>query len=685
MVSVRRLGALLVATAVVVAACSSDGGDSADDTTRNVTLTTKPLKPPVTTTLPPSPNTTGVGVGRNIPATTTMADRLRGTTSADLSCWILEVQGDLSRPQVSIPYNEVLPGQSPGLGLATSCDDTVFDPAANDGRIFLLPIGVPTINAVEQVGRTVLEANQRRALAADMRVVIDPPEITEVLRRNNVARLSYEYELQLDASVPAAAASALSGQMTSGTPHSGRFRVSDGDECFMLRVRVAEDRSRVSSTGVVRARSEWSDRETVCMNPPDDSPFVLIAFGDSYGSGEGNPTRPLTEFGRGCAGFWFYEQACVNRRPFESPELFAYHELGVDETVWGTSLQCHRSSQSGVAKAVDIIREQWNIQNMYFGHFACSGAVSANILDTNYVPDFDGSWFSEPSYPCEWAWKGRDGSCTAMPPQIDIAKYWLERQELTPTEVDAVVVSIGGNDAGFATLIAGCFIAPAVTCSDELFRDGTALTQAYDAMADFSHGFFSEIGPLWRRAEAMNDLRNALLNVAARMRREFPHADVYFTTYTDGLSVPRTDPADRDRDGVCSSADKTSRSEYRDDWMWDISPGEARWLQATMNEINRTIRDTVNGLRRTNRRVFVVDQQSAATGHGFCMGAARRNLEFPAEAVRKQTGDISEVLGLSSGGWHPNDLGYRLYGEAIAAAVQQSTPFLTTYPMWATQ
>lgn len=431
---VRRISALFVVVAAVMAACSSGGGDTADDLTRNISLTTAPIKTPAisiaptstkpspfTTTVPPSPNTTGFGVGRNIPNTTSLSDALRSTSSSDLTCFILEVKGGLSSPQASIPYNEVLQGRSSGNGVfRTSCDDTVFNPTASDNRVFLLPIGAPKINSYDQVGRTAIQASQERPLIATFRVDVIPPDISDALRRNNVARLSYDYKVS-----PANVARSLSSQMTSGAIHSGQFEAI-GDECFNLSVRVAEDRSNVNRTGVVRAPSEWSPSEPVCMDPVENDPFVMIAFGDSYGSGEGNAMLPMTNYGPRCNGFWFYERACVETRPYLYPDTFAYHEVGVDEVVWGTANQCHRSSQSGVAKAVDVLRDRWGLisptyyvnQNMYFAHFACSGAVSKHIFDSTYNPDFDPPIPSSQQYPCERAWKGRTGSCKLMPPRV---------------------------------------------------------------------------------------------------------------------------------------------------------------------------------------------------------------------------------------------------------------------------
>lgn len=263
-------------------------------------------------------------------------------------------------------------------------------------------------------------------------------------------------------------------------------------------------------------------------------------------------------------------------------------------------------------------------------------------------------------------------------PQSDIAKYWLERQDLTPYDVDAVVVSIGGNDAGFKTLVGACFMIPDFSCNDTTLLDGIQLEEPVKTVAGL---FGVENGPMWVRSEALTDLRNAIRNVASKARATYPQADVFFTTYIDPVSVSSTNPADRDRDGVCSRADLTNRSEYPNDFVWDISASESRWLRGTVNDINRTIRDTVAALN--SPKTFVIDQQSAATNNGFCTGAAQRNMMFNSEAVNTQGADYVDTLDfqISSGGWHPNDLGYRLYGEAIAAAVQRSSRFLQTWPM----
>lgn len=692
----RRVVAGVLATALVVVACSSDPGSDADETTRNVSLTTGPVKAPVTTkpspfttTLPPSPNPSNSTGGAVITATTTASDRLRGASAQGTGCWLVGVEGDLSRPGVSLPYSNLLPGQSgAGVEAVTTCDPTAYD-ARSDDRVLVLPIGVPAISNVAQVGATILDVTsaRRRATNAgsgELRVVITPPTITDGLRAAGLGTLGYEYIIrQATGDEPMAAPALLTGQQVSGTvEHSGRLRSTLVDSCFLMQVRVTEDRSALSRSGAVRAASDWSEPRVACVDPPRDDDFVLVAFGDSYGSGEGNPGVPRSFEDSGCWSFWAYDDLCVNQRPFEDSSLWDFHELGANELVWGTANACHRSSESGIAKAVRQLTDEWTIPqgSFYFGHFACSGAKSQHIVNTSYAPDWtDG-------YPCAWTNPGQSGTCRTMPPQITQARRWLTTHGKTPSDVDVVVVSIGGNNAGFADLVASCFVLLDV-CNDEILSDPSLLNDLIRAgvgmvATPLVGWFFPDVIPTWKRAEQMAALRAALRSVATAARAAFPRASIMFTTYTDGISVDRSNPADRDRDGACSEDDFSSSSPYPDDWNWTISAESSLWLQGVMREINGTIKNEVSRLRGSGLPVQVVSEQTDNhTNNGFCTGLANSSIVFSDHAAITQGDDISDIADLSSGGWHPTDLGYQFYGQAIAKAVGVTPNFLRTWPM----
>ena len=145
------------------------------------------------------------------------------------------------------------------------------------------------------------------------------------------------------------------------------------------------------------------------MTTQRDVPFrdyLIVSLGDSIASGEGNPDRiclPLT---------------CP---PCSTPETWQ-------------DRPCHRSSLSGPSQAARLIETGDPTTSVTFVHLACSGAqVTRGIL---------------------YAWPGiePDGD-RKVPPQADVLAQLMKGWGRKP---DAVLVSIGANDAEFAEAVKEC-------------------------------------------------------------------------------------------------------------------------------------------------------------------------------------------------------------------------------------
>lgn len=364
-----------------------------------------------------------------------------------------------------------------------------------------------------------------------------------------------------------------------------------------------------------------------CKFQNGQAPFVLLAFGDSYGSGEGNPagTKPssinwnnddaledlsTTDYAsRTNFQKWWWDFETVGG--VERPKFSAQ---GVDSELVSTSWVCHRSSDSGVAKAVGSLLSTHSF-NMKFGHFACSGAKSQHVAHNSYTPGFN------------------DYGLT-VPTQISQANAWLERQGVQKKDVDAAVVSIGGNDVGFADVIKECFILPTACHNNE------SMESLYDLIPT-------------RITSAVNTVVNAV-------RTNYPNAKVFFTAYTDGIGVDPSSDYDEDADGVCSTEDDPyfTTVEYETDEFWDIRADDSAFVKQVLERINSSLQAAVSG--KPNVHV-VSDQFSSFRDNGFCT-RGRRNITFNDEAVARQGADQVHA---SSGGWHPNDRGYGMYGDAI--------------------
>ncbi|KPK50440.1 MAG: hypothetical protein AMJ63_14645 [Myxococcales bacterium SG8_38_1] len=127
--------------------------------------------------------------------------------------------------------------------------------------------------------------------------------------------------------------------------------------------------------------------------------LLIFGLGDSYGSGEGSPDVDEREEG---GARW------QNRR-------------------------CHRSSRSGQVRAAQMIEEADPHSSVTFVHLACSGGRIYRAL----LEPYEGI---EP-----------DGT-PALPQVVRVAELADGR------EIDALFVSIGGNDINFSTVVKACVL-----------------------------------------------------------------------------------------------------------------------------------------------------------------------------------------------------------------------------------
>jgi hypothetical protein len=156
--------------------------------------------------------------------------------------------------------------------------------------------------------------------------------------------------------------------------------------------------------------------------------WLIVSLGDSYGSGEGNPD---VEMGRGLFG------------------------EKTSDAVW-QDRRCHRTAQAGSAQAARWLELADPRTSVTFLHIACSGAEALNGLLSTYS-GLHGTWEANHMAPLD--------------PQITQA-----RELVAGREIDALYLSIGGNDAKFANLVMSCVaLAPcnprAVGVADGVYPD----------------------------------------------------------------------------------------------------------------------------------------------------------------------------------------------------------------------
>jgi hypothetical protein len=184
--------------------------------------------------------------------------------------------------------------------------------------------------------------------------------------------------------------------------------------------------------------------------------WLIVGLGDSNGSGEGTPDIPSSHAGR----------------------------------VRWQSQRCDRSANSYQAQTALTLEERDKRTSVTFVHLACSGASVVKGL----LGGYEGIVPLRPD----------------LPPQVDAMRNLAQGRE-----IDAVIVSVGINDLGFAQLVLQCLTKP--DCPSSKFPDSTSPTTLAQVMQ--------------QRLDSL-PLRYSLLAEALRERRVDP-SRVYVTEYFD--------------------------------------------------------------------------------------------------------------------------------------------------------
>ena len=199
----------------------------------------------------------------------------------------------------------------------------------------------------------------------------------------------------------------------------------------------------------------------------------IVAFGDSYGSGEGNPDVPTG---------WASDSKTVPRVNSFSYYLEPYSQGGMLSDAYWMSERCHRSFFSYQSLSALILASQDPHRIVSFLHYACTGA---GILDGVLTPQnrpgrtVDENRLSQINYAIRdlcGALQDRARASVPSQPLADLLttsvdldafpiigrgdSYDVENASaLLPCEIgdlrttDLVFLSVGGNDIGFGDII----------------------------------------------------------------------------------------------------------------------------------------------------------------------------------------------------------------------------------------
>jgi hypothetical protein len=197
---------------------------------------------------------------------------------------------------------------------------------------------------------------------------------------------------------------------------------------------------------------------------------LIVSFGDSFSAGEGNPEKKVTlvdyPFGRYGNGQPFPVRMALPLVK-ENPNEF-FKTLAPQ---W-TNTQCHRSLYSQHTKAALQYALEHPHLTVTFLNYSCTGAeVYEGILNAWWGrDDIDHQYYDDapqlvkalrdlcrdpgPYRNREWAFRGRgqDRRYNSRPADFPECTSFVRRP-------DVVLLSIGGNDVGFARMIANAALA----------------------------------------------------------------------------------------------------------------------------------------------------------------------------------------------------------------------------------
>jgi len=293
-----------------------------------------------------------------------------------------------------------------------------------------------------------------------------------------------------------------------------------------------------------------------------DVPFKdywIVSLGDSVGSGEGNPDRISTKI------------------------------IGSNE-VWQDQ-RCHRTAKSGPSQAALALETSDWTSSVTFTHLACSGAqITAGIL---------------------YHYAGIEPNGTLIPPQATVLQELMDTWHRKP---DAVLISVGANDAEFADAVMRCLL------PDRCQNDPD---------------FVAEVTRRLSRLPSRFDLLDQKLDALG-----IPGGKVFITEYFDPT---------RDDQGTYKQCLPTL---YPSEWEW-----------AEKNVVFK-LNDHVRAAAELPRHGwhYVGGIAHAFLRHGYCANAGW--------VVRLEQSFVFQ--GDQNGAFHPNLVGHLEYGRRILDAVRRT-------------
>ena len=289
---------------------------------------------------------------------------------------------------------------------------------------------------------------------------------------------------------------------------------------------------------------------------PPIRPTRMVAFGDSYSSGEGLTAEGGLDYDCGTdmhEGMYRQDTTVLAERSWSSLDcdtrtLSRTQPADLYQRPFRKHANlCHRQARA----YPNQIRSGLGVQPSNYMFVACSGAVTRNIgLLTTPAPRAQ-----YPSSPVNV--RGGQTQMATVDPAFT-----------QNGEPDLVTIGIGGNDAGFAEIIEQCL---RDDCLDPVFQDG--------AMAKIE-------------GTAFHHVRDTFV----KLRKRFPDATVLAFGYPEVVG---------DLDKPCGPVGILG---------WNASHDELDWIKTEVEPtLNRTIKDAA-----ASAGVVYVDIEAATRGHELC-------------------------------------------------------------------
>jgi hypothetical protein len=343
-------------------------------------------------------------------------------------------------------------------------------------------------------------------------------------------------------------------------------------------------------------RTDHTDPPTNAADRRHD--FVAVAFGDSFASGEGAPAVPR---GSSTADFAY---------SLTSPQ-WPGNLLSLDQ--FSGPIRCHRSPAAPFTLAMVRMARLYPEVSMAFRSFACSGAEFPNLLE-----------------PQQMTFLGYRNDAASNPPQAATAARWLNG-----VPADMVYVNMGGNDAGFAKVIAACSF---TDCSDGPEKE---VVSTYTGKVD-------EV-----LLDGFSTLGGVLTAPTYRPRVPVVYSLPPFPAAYLANGTRRFCGSDSDPSGVMGFGNI-------ENW---FNSSEIALLNDTF------ARKLFSEMRRRARAAGYRTMQPNFVAHGICATRPFINSAEVAEVIQGPN-IIEEItlfpdLHISAGWWHPNAAGYAAWANAL--------------------